>query len=93
MTVLSRDYTKKDAEHLEHLIRCVQADPKHMTLLQISSKQLELFIIEGQPGIHSLLASLATPPEEVAVIKGVAGAKIRANVIAGAVRSYGGGLP
>ena len=55
---MSRDYTKKDIHQLENLIRCVQADPKHMTLLQILGEQLELLVIKGKPDIQLLLESL-----------------------------------
>jgi hypothetical protein len=50
---LSRDYTKKDAEQLDYMIRRIQADSKYIKLLRILSKQLERFIIEGRLDIHS----------------------------------------
>jgi len=57
---LGRDYTKKDEEQLDDLITHIQVDSRHMTLLQILSNQLEMFIIEGQTDIRSLFASLVT---------------------------------
>lgn len=45
---------------LDDLISRIQADSRHMTLLQILSNQLNMFIIEGQTDIRSLFASLVT---------------------------------
>ena len=50
---MSRDYTKKGAEQLEYMIGRIKADSKYMKLLGILSEQLERFIIEGRPDIHS----------------------------------------
>ena len=57
---MNRDYTKKDEEQLDDLITRIQADSKHMTLLQVLSNQLEMFIIKGQTDIRSLFDSLVT---------------------------------
>jgi hypothetical protein len=53
-----REYTKKDLESLDILIRDIQADPKRVRLLQILGHQLELLINEGRPDLHSLYTSL-----------------------------------
>jgi hypothetical protein len=50
---LSRDYTKKGAEQLDYMIGRIQADSKYIKLLRILSEQLERFIMEGRPDIHS----------------------------------------
>ena len=50
---MSRDYTKKGAEQLDYMIGHIQADSKYMKLLGILSEQLERFIMEGRPDIHS----------------------------------------
>ena len=60
MHLLSRDYAKKDEEQLDNLITCIRADLRHMTLLQILSNQVEMFIIEGRTDIRSFFASLVT---------------------------------
>ena len=49
---MSRDYTKKDTEQLNNIIEHIQTDSKYIKLYRILSKQLERFIIEGQPDIH-----------------------------------------
>lgn len=56
--ISSREYTKKDTEQLDILIKDIQADLKRMRLLQILSQQLELLINEGKPNLHSLFTSL-----------------------------------
>ena len=50
---MSRDYTKKGTKQLDYIIGYIQADFKYIKLLRILSKQLEKFIIEGQPDIYS----------------------------------------
>jgi hypothetical protein len=57
---LSRDYTKKGAEQLDYMIGRIQADSKYMKLLGILSEQLERFIIEGRPDIHSFYVMAVT---------------------------------
>ena len=57
---MSRDYTKNGAEQLDYMIGCIQADSKYMKLLGILSKQLERFIIEGRPDIHSFYEMTVT---------------------------------
>jgi hypothetical protein len=49
---LNRDYTKKDTELLDYIIRHIQTDSKYIKLFKILSEQLERFIIERQPDIH-----------------------------------------
>jgi hypothetical protein len=53
-----REYTKKEAEQLDVIIKDIQADLKRVQLLQILGQQLELLINEGQPDLHSLFTSL-----------------------------------
>jgi hypothetical protein len=54
------EYTKKDMEQLDVMIKDIQADSKRIRLLQILGQQLELLINEGQPDPDALFASLKT---------------------------------
>jgi hypothetical protein len=55
-----REYTKKDVEQLDIMVRDIQADSKRMRLLQILGQQLELLINEGRSDPDSLFTSLKT---------------------------------
>jgi hypothetical protein len=55
-----REYIKMDMEHLDIVIKDIQADSKRMRLLHILGQQLELLINEGRPDLESLFASLQT---------------------------------
>jgi hypothetical protein len=53
-----RQYTKKDVEQLDSLIKDIQTDPKRVRLFQILNHQLELLINERRSNPHSLFISL-----------------------------------
>jgi hypothetical protein len=49
-----------DTEHLDVIIKDIQADSKRIRLLHILGQQLELLINKGRPDLASLFASLQT---------------------------------
>jgi hypothetical protein len=56
--IKAREYTKMSMTRLDNLINSIQADPKHMRLLQILGLQLERLVSSGWPDFRDFITRL-----------------------------------